>query len=140
MSSQAARTLALFCATLPVIWATSACSQSRVCTDNIVYGVAVTVNGGDPSTSPGSGAGGLGGTSGTHTSECATKVTVEDGSYKEELECFAHDGDCSCYGATERRGTYIVSATLDGKTQTEQVKVEGDECHVDQQSVTFVFD
>ena len=72
--------------------------------------------------------------------ECEVTVIAVDGDYSEELECypgFPTDVDCTCSGASERVGSYTVTATWGHLSETQQVTVTADECHVVSQRLTF---
>jgi hypothetical protein len=72
--------------------------------------------------------------------ECVATVVAVDGDYSETLECrsaFDNPGDCLCQGAGERPGTYEVTASLDGQSQTITAEVDSDVCHVIPVDVTF---
>lgn len=110
------------------------CIGRNDCTDIYVYGLAVTVVGGAEAATA---AGGQGGTTATEMSECAAQVVAVQGSYREELECSSDGNDCHCFGGGERKGTYTVTASLGDKTETKEVEVKGNRCHVETQAVTF---
>jgi hypothetical protein len=66
---------------------------------------------------------------------CDATVTATDGSYSETLR---RNSDCSYNGATERPGTYSVTATAGSATATVTgVRVGGDPCHVSTETVTI---
>jgi hypothetical protein len=96
-----------------------ACAESRSCgtTDGLaISGLSVTVrNGNGP--------------------VCNATVIATDGSYSETLR---RNSDCSYYGATERPGTYAVTATAGSATATVTgVRVGSDSCHVSTEAVTI---
>lgn len=71
---------------------------------------------------------------------CEATVVAVDGDYSEVLSCstgYPNPDDCSCSGAGERAGTYTVTATWGHLTETQDVIVTADECHVQAQSLTF---
>ncbi len=119
------------------------------CTTNSVPGLEIKVKGGGvpPQSADeapalgGSHAGGAGGGEGS-SDECVAVVALKDGDYSTPPECFpAEDpADCICYGARERAGDYIVTATVGPQSQSQYAKVTNeDECHVKTTQVTFKF-
>jgi hypothetical protein len=69
---------------------------------------------------------------------CAATVTATEGSYGETLRA-SGDPACGYSGATERKGTYTVSASKSGYATATQsgVVVTADECHVHPVQVTL---
>lgn len=64
---------------------------------------------------------------------CDAEVVATDGSEEFVLEA---SPECSYTGAWERSGTYVVHASLNGRTvESEAVHVGSDECHVKPQRV-----
>ena len=65
-------------------------------------------------------------------------VIAQDGSYTETLQSFSGDDIFSFFGATERKGTYIITVSKQGyQTFTsEPIVVTADVCHVIPQDLT----
>jgi hypothetical protein len=115
------------------------------CDLSLSYGLTVTVRGGAltplPPDAPAPVPIPPGDGDGTTPSECQAKVIAIDGGYSEVLECFGDfNGDCYCYGAPERAGTYEVTVTWGSKTETQVATVRAGECHVSGQDLTFFDD
>lgn len=74
---------------------------------------------------------------------CEGSVAAVDGDYVETLACQAgtpRDMDCTCFGAGERPGTYAVTATWGNVTETQNVTLGFDGCHVMAQNLIFFED
>jgi hypothetical protein len=70
--------------------------------------------------------------------QCAVSVVAVDGSYVETLVCSPESTGCRCKGASERAGTYEVTATrIDGALVSKTVTVGRNVCHVESISFTL---
>lgn len=69
--------------------------------------------------------------------ECRAVVIVKDGDYTEELMCRADGVDCTCSGGHSHAGKYVVTAELDGKTESQKATVRDAGCHVEPVDLTF---
>ena len=115
--------LLLFC--MPLLLA-STCNDDDnndvFCTTEFVYGLNVTII--DSATQQ-------------PITEGVT-VIAQDGNYQETLEVFP-GSEYVFYGAGERAGTYLITASKSGYvTSTATVTVTANECHVNPQQVQIV--
>jgi hypothetical protein len=123
------------------------------CTDIYAYGLNVVVVGGAYPPPPGAERllppeEGEGGSTGkplipVPVSLCDSTVTAQDGAYFENLQCnpgSPTEADCTCWGAGERPGTYVVTAQWGTLTENQEITVTADECHVIGESLIFFDD
>ena len=76
---------------------------------------------------------------GSDPDDSVSAVAVSE-DYSEDLRC-GHDGTAyTCSGLSERPGTYVVTATLNGVSEEQEITLAFDGCHVVQQTVTFFED
>jgi hypothetical protein len=94
--------------------------NTRTCTTIYIHGLTVSVEGGASS------------------GMCEVVVTATEGPYFEELECSARGSLCACSGAGERPGVYLVEVMSgDDVVALQEIRVQADECHVMNESVSF---
>lgn len=69
---------------------------------------------------------------------CHATVTATDGSFSANLEPAASSPPCPYVGPPERKGTYTVTARVDGQSgSVPNVRVTADQCHVHPVSLTI---
>jgi len=108
-----------------LIFSFNSCKENKaeniICTQNFVYGLAINL------------------TEKTTVNPITGDVIIiaKNGNYEETLE--TSDPNLSFYGAGERKGTYVLTVTVDNyKTfVSEPIIVTGDECHVITEKRTF---
>jgi hypothetical protein len=104
-----------------------ACALGCSCPEDFSPGVVFLVMGGGAGGKEG--IGGLGGASQPMEGECLAFVEVSP-SARGKVYCTGTGNDCFCHGGSTK-GRYEITATLDGRTETKQVRVKKeDRCHL----------
>lgn len=106
----------------------------KACDLSLKSGLHVTVVGGGGTEDS---SGGQGGTGGLQV-ECLATVSTDPVS--SDFSCWTEGEDCVCDGFTELAKTVSVTVELDGKTETQSVTIEEDECHVITEKLCFFGD